>query len=348
MRIALVSTPFVATPPRGYGGTELVVHHLVRGLSALGHEVVLFATGDSEGPDVRFVYQSPVWPPDPAADAIHSRAVARAIARERFDVVHAHTPGFLDLGRDLDVPTVYTIHHARDERLLRLYCSRPDVRWVAISRRQAELVPELSCAVVHHGIDVTARRGGGGGDYVLFLGRLSLCKGPDLAIQAAIAADMDIVVAGTVHDEPDTPPEWARHIRALLREPRVHAIGGVTGRKKDRLLRRARALVAPIRWEEPFGLALIEAMLHGTPVVATRLGAAPEIVDEGVTGVLVEEERELAPALRFAMGLDREACRRRARARFGAERMVRDYLRVYRDVSAAPSRAEAEYLSGAT
>ncbi len=335
MRIAIVSTPFAAVPPRGYGGTELVVHHLARGLSRAGHDVVLFATGDSEGDDVRWIYASPQWPPNEDADIDHSRAAARAIASERFDVVHAHTPAFLvAAGRHVAVPIVYTIHHARDDRLVALYMTRPDVQYVAISRRQAELVPELSCAVVHHGIDVTAASRGGAGDYVLFLGRLSPCKGPDLAVRAAAGARMPLVVAGAFHDEPDTPRGWRERMTALLEQSHVRAIGPVAGDHKDRLIGRARALIAPIRWEEPFGLTLIEAMLRGTPVVATGRGAAPEIVDDGVTGVLVDDEKALPDALRRAIRLDREACRRRAQLRFGAGRMVDAYTRVYREVKA--------------
>ncbi len=335
MRIAIVSTPFAAVPPRGYGGTELVVHHLARGLSRAGHDVVLFATGDSEGDDVRWIYAAPEWPPNEDADLRHSSAAARAIAAERFDVVHAHTPAFLvAAGRRLGVPIVYTIHHARDDRLVRLYAARPDVQYVAISRRQAELIPEVSCAVVHHGIDVTAAGRGGTGDYVLFLGRLSPCKGPDLAVRAADAARMHLVVAGRFHDEPDTPRGWRERMTPLLQQSHVRAIGAVAGDYKDRLLERARALLAPIRWEEPFGLTLIEAMLHGTPVVTTARGAAPEVVDDGVTGVLVEHEEELPEALRRAIRIDREGCRRRARARFGAGPMVEAYTRIYRAVEA--------------
>jgi glycosyltransferase involved in cell wall biosynthesis len=337
MRIALVSTPFVAVPPRGYGGTELVVHELARGLVRAGHDVTLFATGDSEGPDLRWAFERPVWPPDPESELAHCRAAARTIARERFDLVHAHAAPLLASARELGAPVVYTIHHARDERALWLYREHPEVRYVAISRRQAELVPELDCDVVHHGLapeDHPLGRGDGG--YALFLGRLSWCKGPDVAAEAARAAGVDLVVAGKLHEEPDSPPGWQERIRALLAEPGVHEVGPVHGWRKKELVGRARALLAPVRWEEPFGLAAIEAMLCGTPVVAFPNGALLEIVEDGVTGFLVDDAQEMADALASAATLDREACRRRARQRFGAPRMIRDYLRVYHAALAGP------------
>lgn len=334
MRIALVSTPFAAVPPSGYGGTELVVHHLARGLAQAGHEVVLFATGDSQGDDVRWEYERPVWPPDPVAEAIHCAAAVRTIRREHFDLIHAHSPALLAIGQDLGAPVVYTLHHSRDEQLLQIYRARPDVRYVAISHRQAALVPELACDVVHHGLDVEVPIGRGDGDFVLFLGRLSPCKGPDAAVTGASAAGVDLVIAGSLHEEPGTPPSWKDRVKALLANPRVRAVGPVAGRVKENILGRARALLSPFRWEEPFGLVQIEAMLRGTPVVATRRQYAPEVVDEGVTGVLVDGEEELAEAIRIAVCLDRRACRARARERFSTARMVCDYLRVYRDTLA--------------
>ncbi|HET9595290.1 MAG TPA: glycosyltransferase family 4 protein [Anaeromyxobacteraceae bacterium] len=342
MRIALVSTPFAAVPPRGYGGTELVVAQLERGLAAAGHQVTLFATGDSGGADVRWVYERPVWPIDARAELVHCRAAAHAIARGRFDVVHAHAPQLLRWERLLGAPLVHTLHHARDERLLTLYRDHPGVRYVAISRRQAQLVPELSCSVIHHGLDPGSFPAGAGeGGFALFLGRLSHSKGLDLAVRAAAEAGLELVVAGAVHGEPDDPPTWREQVAEMLSRPGVRAVGPVAGRVKRELLGGARALLMPIRWEEPFGLVMIEAMLSGTPVVATRRGAAPEVVEDGSTGFLVEGEDELGPALRRTAAIDRAACRRRARERFGAARMVDDHLRLYRAVAAARALAAA-------
>jgi glycosyltransferase involved in cell wall biosynthesis len=329
VRIALVAPPFVAVPPRGYGGTELVIHELSRGLSRAGHDVTLFATGDSAGDDVRFVFREPVWPPDPYAELLHCRAAAREIAREGYDVVHAHCPALLAFADELEAPVVYTLHHARDERLVRLYTRRPRARYVAISARQAQLVPELACDVVHHGLD-PARfpRGAGARGHAAFLGRLSWCKGPELAIEAARRAGVELRLAGELHDD-ESPPGWRGELERALALPHVRRLGGVDGQRKLALLADARALLMPLRWEEPFGLVLVEAMLCGTPVIAFARGAVPEIVEEGVTGFLVDGVDEMAAVLASLDGFDRDACRRRAQERFAASRMLAGYTRIY-------------------
>ena len=325
----MVSTPFVAVPPRGYGGTELVVFELVRGLEACGHEVTLFATGDSSARDLRYVYRDPVWPPEPDAEVYHCAAAARSIARGRFDVVHAHAASMLTLPGDLGAPLVYTVHHDHQERLTNLYLRRPATHFVAISRRQAELERPLACRVVHHGLDPARYPAGdGAGGYALFLGRLSPGKGPDAAIAAARAAGLPIHVAGEIH-RADGGAGWAERLATALAGPGVFHVGQVGGERKAKLLGGARALLMPLRWEEPFGLVMIEAMLSGTPVIAFPRGAAPELVEHGVTGFIAGDVEEMAAILAQLARFDRAACRRRAQARFGAARMVRDYLSVY-------------------
>ena len=329
MRIALVSTPFVAVPPRGYGGTELVAHELVRGLTAAGHHVTLFATGDSRARDLRFVYPAPVWPPDPQAELVHCRYAARAIARARFDVVHAHTPSMVSFAHGLEAPCVYTLHHVHDDRLTEAYLREKGVSYVAISARQADFEPQLACQVIHHGLD--PRRyplGRGDGDYAAFLGRFAPCKAPELAIAAARAAGISIRLAGELQPV-DATPDWMAVMASALAQPGVLHLGEIGGARKARFLGRARALLMPLRWEEPFGLVMIEAMLCGTPVIAFARGAAPEIVDEGTTGFLVDDQVEMAAVLAQLDRFDRAGCRMRAVARFSSARMVRDYERVY-------------------
>ncbi len=329
MKIALVSPPFVAVPPRGYGGTELVVHELVRGLTAAGHHVTLFATGDSRAPDLRFVYPAPVWPPDPQAEVVHCRHAARVIARERFDVVHAHTPSMVSFAEGIGAPCVYTLHHAHYDQLTEVYLRRRDVLYVAISARQAQLEPQLDCQIVHHGLDPRSYPlGRGDGDYAAFLGRLAPCKAPELAIAAARAVGISIRVAGEIHPV-DAMPDWMAVMASALAQPGVLHLGETGGARKARFLGGARALLMPLRWEEPFGLVMIEAMLCGTPVIAYSRGAAPEVVDEGTTGFLVEDDHEMAAVLARLDRFDRAGCRRRAAARFSSRRMVRDYERVY-------------------
>lgn len=343
MRVAIVSTPFVAVPPASYGGTELVVHELARALERLGHEVATFATGDSRAPGLRALFPAPVWPPEPYAELLHARFAAREIAAGGFDVAHLHAPAALAFADELGAPAVYTIHHARDARLTRFYALAPRAIRVAISRRQAALADPPADAVVHHGLspDLYPDAARGDGGYAFFLGRLAWCKGPDLAIAAARRAGVRIVVAGRPHEE-DGPPGWGRALARALAAPHVVWRGAAGLEDKRRLLAGARALLAPLRWEEPFGLAMLEANLAGCPVVAFRRGAAPEIVEDGVTGILVDDVREMAAAIRAAAGMDRAACQARARERFSAARMAAEYLRVYRAAARhAPREAGA-------
>jgi glycosyltransferase involved in cell wall biosynthesis len=337
MRIALVSTPFVALPPRAYGGTELVVDVLARALEALGHDVVVFATGDSRAPGLRARFPSAVWPPDPHAELLHARFAAGEIAAGGFDVVHSHIASLLAF--DLGAPVVHTLHHEHDVALGRFYAELPGVMHVAVSARQAELADPAPHAVVHHGLDPELYPiAGSGGDRAYFLGRLSWVKGPELAIEAARRAGVVIEVAGSRH--PDASPDgWDEQLLApALRARHVRWTGAADVQAKRRAFATARALLVPIRWEEPFGLVMIEAALAGCPVIAFPRGAAPEIVEDGVTGFLVETVGEMAAALRVAGRLDRRTIQAHARRRFSARRMAEDYLRVYREAMRAALR----------
>jgi glycosyltransferase involved in cell wall biosynthesis len=333
VRIAIVSTPFIAVPPPRYGGTELVVHTLARTLAGWGHEVAVFATGDSDAPGLRALVREAVWPPEPYVEVAHGRFAAAEIARGRFDVAHLHAPAALAFADALGVPAVYTLHHPRDPTLARYYRLVPHVPRVAISRRQADLEHPRPEHVVHHGLDpglypdADPDRTGG---YAAFLGRLSWVKGPELAIEAARRAGLDIVVAGAIHDD-GGPPGWKEQVlEPALAERHVRWLREADVAAKRRLFAGARALLVPIRWEEPFGLVMIEAMLAGCPVVAFPCGAAPEIVEEGLTGHLVDGVVGMAAALRTLRRFDRARCQARARERFSGARMAREYLDVYR------------------
>jgi glycosyltransferase involved in cell wall biosynthesis len=344
VRIAMISTPNVPVPPATYGGTELIVYELLRGLESDGHDVTLFATGDSRARRLRFLFDRAVWPPDLEVERRHNLAAARVIARGHFDVVHAHTAAILSTGIALGAPLVYTVHHDHVQRLTELYRARPDVHYVAISQRQAALEPLLTWHVVHHGLDPSRfPLGSGEGDYAVFLGRFSPCKGPDLAVAAARAAGVPIHLAGEIHSSEDVDPAWSAEVSRLLSLPGIVHVGKVGGARKARLLGEGRALLMPLRWEEPFGLVMIEAMLCGTPVIAFRRGAAPEIVEDGLTGFLVDDDvDEMASVLAHMDGFDRARCRRRAQERFSAARMVREYQRIYEEAAAGAVRASGE------
>lgn len=340
MRVALLSTCAVAVPPRGYGGTELVVAELARALDALGHEVTVFATGDSRpAGELRYRFERPVWPPNELAELRHAafafgHVTAEAAAGRPYEIVHVHQAPSIAFAGLVDAPFVLTLHHHRDESLLDHYLDYRDlagVTFVAISARQAALVPELEVPhVVHHGIDPSHHAlGRGDGGYCAFLGRYASEKGPHLAVEAALAAEVPIRLGGRPH-WPDR--DYAeRHVfpRLAAAGERARDLGELGPAAKLELLQGARALLFPIAWEEPFGLVMIEAMLVGTPVIALRAGSVPEIVEEGITGFVVSDVAAMAARLRALAGFDRARCRARALERWTATRMARDYLSVY-------------------
>lgn len=331
LRIAIISTCSLATPPRAYGGTELVVAELARGLRSIGHRPIVFATGDSTCTGARSaLFEHGVWPQDQLAELRHAAAAWEQISTlHDVDVVHVHHAVALPFTKFVPVPTVATVHHDREQSLADHYAAYLDVAFVAISRRQAELSWEVPFrAVVHHGLEVERYPLGAGGPRCAFLGRLAHQKAPHLAIDAARRARLPIVLAGQPHAMDGE--YFAREVK-----PRIGAdaiwVGEVDHERKVELLSNSCCLVFPIQWEEPFGLVMIEAMLVGTPVVAFACGAAPEVVEEGVTGFLASTLDELCMRIRDVQNLDRRACRARARARWGAHRMAREYATVYRD-----------------
>ncbi len=349
MRIALVSTPFVPVPPRDYGGTELVMYQLAEGLLARGHDVTLFATGDSHT-RARLVsfFDAARWPPDPLTEWTHLSRALEHIRGAGYDIVHCQQPGALAMSRFLpDPPMVYTLHHARDEVLSAYYRQYPRIWYVAISERQRELEVELPhVTVIHHGLDPAAYTGPThAGDYLCFIGRLSRVKGPHTAIDIAARVGMQIRVAGAIHDDDDDPGYVDRELRPRLERSHVRYLGPIGLRQKAELLRNAWALLAPIEWEEPFGLVLIEAMLAGCPVVAYPRGSAAELIEPGVTGFLARDAEEMADIVRDRLhGFDRERCRALAAARFGRDRMVEAYEAYYRRAIDAASRSGASHV----
>jgi glycosyltransferase involved in cell wall biosynthesis len=339
MKIAMISTPFVRVPPRDYGGTELVVYELVEGLVRRGHEVTLFATGDSKtSAELRSLFPSAKWPPDTLSDLDHvSWAVREMLARGGFEVIHAHSAVALALRRIMrDPPLVYTIHHAREEQLSEFYRNCHDAVFVAISHDQARReLPLPRLTVIHHGLDPSKYAWTDqASDFVCFVSRLAPVKGPHTAIDVSARAGVPIRIAGDVH-----PPDRQfaeRELTQRLSQPHVKFLGAIGMDVKVPLLRDARALLAPIEWNEPFGLILIEAMLSGCPVVAFPKGSVPELVDVGVTGFIARDTNEMTDIIRPGGPLDqfdRQRCRLRAIERFSRERMVEEHERLYFRVS---------------
>jgi glycosyltransferase involved in cell wall biosynthesis len=354
MRIAIISTPFLPVPPRSYGGTELIVYELVEGLRERGHDVTLFATADSSvEANVRSLYRTAQWPPECLPDLNHVSWSLQEIVRSMpFDVVHAHSAVALACARFLPrLPLIYTLHHEREKQLSAFYRFFPSVQYIAISedqRRREIALPHVH--VIHHGLDPSRYEWvPRPSDYVCFLGRLALVKGPHTAIDVAARAGLPIQVAGEVH-APDR--HWAeREMNPRLSLPHVRYLGSIGPSLKVPLLRDARALVAPIEWNEPFGLVFIEAMLSGCPVVAFRRGSVPEVVENGVTGFVVDSADQMVQVLRpggVLDGFNRQRCRERASLRFGRDRLAIEHARLYERVAARHRRRAArQELSGA-
>jgi glycosyltransferase involved in cell wall biosynthesis len=339
LRIAIVSTCALPTPPTGYGGTELVVADLARALAALGHDPVVFATGDSSCVGARqALFSRAIWPPDPMSELRHVAAAWQHIARGNFDVVHLNDAGgALPFTSFVGGPTVATVHHDRVEALAQHYAAYPDVSFVAISNRQADLMWEVPFAtVIRHGLDPERYpQGNGGGGHCAFVGRLSAVKAPHLAIEAAREAQAPLFIGGGVH--PFDREYFARDVAPRLGGG-ARWVGELDQRRKVELLQGARCLLFPIQWEEPFGLAIIEAMLVGTPVIAFGAGSVPEIVEEGVTGFVVNDVQEMRKRIADVARIDRARCRARALERWSSLRMARQYADLYHVVT---SRAGA-------
>jgi glycosyltransferase involved in cell wall biosynthesis len=340
MKIAQVSPLMEAVPPKLYGGTERIVAYLSDELAGLGHEVTLFASGDS----VTRAQLEPAWPCALRLDKTIRDYLAphivllEVLARraDEFDVVHLHVDylGYPILRRT-EVPFLATLHGRLDLRELGpIYDTFGDVPVVSISEAQREPLPQAGyIATIQHGIpERSLLPGFGAGGYLAFLGRISPEKAPDAAIRIAARAGMPLKIAAKV-DRVDQE-YFAEQIQPLLQASHVEFIGEISDDEKGEFLGNAAALLFPIAWREPFGLAMIEAMACGTPVIAFRKGSVPEVIDDGVTGFIVDSEEEAAAVTRDLRGLDRARVRRVFEERFTSRRMAEDYLNVYRRVIA--------------
>ena len=337
MRIAQVAPLVESVPPRLYGGTERVVSYLTEELVRQGHEVTLFASGDS-ATAARLVPGCPaaLWrDPQCREPLAHHVRLVELVAREahRFDVVHFHLD-YVHLpavGR-LPCPAVTTLHgrlHPPDHRPL--FDAFPEAGLVSISDDQRRPVPEANwLGTVYHGLprDLHTFREAPGA-YLAFLGRVSPEKGLDRAVEIARRAGLPLRVAAKIY--PEEVPYFEEVIEPLFRaSPWVEFVGEVGGAAKDALLGHARALLFPIDWAEPFGLVMIESLACGTPVVAFRRGSVPEVMADPATGFVVGDVAGGVAAVGRVGTLSRRACRRAFEARFDAARMARDYLAVYR------------------
>ncbi len=342
MRIAQVAPPWFTVPPAGYGGIERVVALLADGLLARGHDVTLFASG---GSDTKARLVSPLdHPPDPALlgnvwiDAQH--ALAAYLHDDDFDVVHDHSgligPAFGAL-RGGPAPVVHTLHGPWTEPARRYYALLHElVHLVAISHAQRADNPSVRYAgTVHNGVELdiyplVAQKD----DFLVYVGRANPDKGPGIAIEVARRAGLPLAMIVKKH-EPFERAYWDEMIAPLLHDE-IEVLEHVSHEVKADLLGRARAMIFPIQWPEPFGIVIVEAMACGTPVVSCPVGAAVELVEEGVTGFLRESIDDLTEAVGRAAECSPVRCRERVARDFSSETMITSYEQVYEQVVGRP------------
>ena len=344
MRIAIVSPLFESVPPRLYGGTERVVSYLTEELVRQGHQVTLFASGDSRtNASLRPVTRRGLRLDPDCQDtlAYHVIMLDQVIeSASEFDVIHFNIDYWhFPLSKWLGLSSVTTLHGRLDlPDLVPLYARFQDMPLVSISDAQRKPLPSLNwIATVHHGLPpglFTFRERPGA--YLAFLGRISPEKRPDRAIEIARRAGIPLKVAAKV-DRVDRP-YFEQCIRPLLAGPGVEFIGEIADPDKDRFLGEALALLFPIDWPEPFGLAVVEAMACGTPVVAYRSGSVPEVMVDGVTGYIVDNEDDAVDAVGRLDRIARADCRRVFEQRYTVERMARSYLDVYQRIAHSQNR----------
>ncbi|WP_353509596.1 glycosyltransferase family 4 protein [Intrasporangium sp.] len=345
LRIAVIATPYTEIPPEGYGGTELFLSNLADGLVERGHDVTVYGVGNSTTKG-RFVMLRDEAQYDRMGqlmpEIVHVATLEPALARESFDVIHDNTVAGLLVARSRRAPTIATMHSPMDDEMGIVAEAVSDaVDLVAISEDQrASGLPKRWAATIHHAVRVSDfpfqedKE-----DWALFLGRMSPDKGAPEAIEAARAAGVRLRIAAKCV-EPDEQSYFAEHVEPLL-GPDVEWLGEVGGQDKLELLGRARCLLFPIQWDEPFGLVMIESLACGTPVVAMARGSVPEVLEQGRTGLFAEDESELPGLLRQVGDLSPADCRAAAEERFDIPRMVDEYVRVYREAierrAAAPA-----------
>ncbi|MFO0753631.1 MAG: glycosyltransferase family 4 protein [Thermodesulfovibrionales bacterium] len=340
MRIAQVSPLYESVPPSGYGGTERVVSYLTEELVRLGHKVTLFASGDSTT-RAKLVSICPeslrlsTHCTDPLS--YHLLMIEQVFqCAEDFDIIHFHTDYLhFSLSRRVPIPALTTLHGRLDlPELAHLYREFSDIPLISISDAQREPLAWANWrTTVHHGLPPSLYRlNERPGDYLVFVGRVSPEKKVIDAIEIAKRAGIPLRIAAKV-DKTDEA-YFREAIQPLLQHPLIEFVGEVGEKEKQELLGKAYAFLFPIDWPEPFGLAMIEAMACGTPVIARRRGSIPEIVEEGVTGFTFDDPDQAVRAVEAAGSLSRLKIRNEFKKRFSVRRMALDYLSAYESLLA--------------
>jgi glycosyltransferase involved in cell wall biosynthesis len=348
MKIAQIAPLMESVPPRFYGGTERIASYLTEELVAQGHDVTLFASGDS-------ITAAKLVPCTPQALRLNP-AVRDPIPyymlmldkvrrhADEFDILHFHMDQFhFPIFRDIAHRTVTTLHGRQDlPDMFPLYAGFPEMQLVSISNNQRTPLRNASfAATIYHGLprDLLTPTLNPRGGYLAFIGRISPEKRVDRAIRIARAVGIPLKIAAKV-DRVDVE-YFKAEIEPMLDAEDVDYTGEIDERRKSKFLGEARAVLFPIDWPEPFGLVMIEAMACGTPVLAFNRGSVPEVIDEGLTGYIVDNEEEAIRKIGALLALDRGRVRRRFEERFTASRMAADYVKTYKSLLSMPSERRA-------
>lgn len=335
MRIAQVAPLFVAVPPKQYGGTERCIANLTESLVQMGHDVTLYASGDSHT-SARLIAPVPRalgFSPKIDVRAYHMAMLAEIYDQaDRFDIIHTHMDFYpLPFAANSAIPSVSTMHGRLDKpEFGRIYRKFRDLSYVSISRSQAAHLPDLNwVGTVYHGLNLAEFPFyPNPGNYLAFVGRISQEKRPDRAIEIAKRAGIPLKIAAKI--DPQDRDYYESEIAPLMRHPLIEFLGEINEQEKHELLGKALALVLPIDWPEPFGIVFIESLAVGTPVLTCPYGSVPEILVDGETGYVRRTVGELAQAVGWVRDrISRKACRRHVEEHFSRERMARDYTAIY-------------------
>jgi glycosyltransferase involved in cell wall biosynthesis len=350
MRIALIAPPFIPVPPPAYGGTELYIAHLAEALVARGHDVTVFANGESTVRcRIRAIYGQKQWPLPPGDSGTlknvdHSVWAMHEGGTDPYDLVHVNDALAVPLSRFLSKPVVHTLHHPHENALSELYARYPAVQYVAISDAQRSLESMPLLTTIRHGIrlqdyQMIERKQ----PYLAFLGRMAPVKGPHLAIAAARRAGIPLKLAGEI--QPVFQSYWDSMVAPHIDGRNVEFVGEASHDVKNELLGNASALLFPIQWHEPFGLVMIEAMACGTPVLALPGGAVREVVADGVSGWVCASVADMAQRA-CDLQISGLSCRSYVEEHFSVEHMAASYEALYQACAGPmPQSAAAELWS---
>ncbi|MGC2697349.1 MAG: glycosyltransferase family 4 protein [Candidatus Angelobacter sp.] len=335
MKIALVAPPFIAVPPKKYGGTELFIAELARGLQLQGVDVTVYTIGEStiDAP-VRWRYQKGEWPVKGEIEAslkgLSHAAWAIKEAAAEADIIHMNSAPGLSFSQFVEKAVVYTVHHTYEPSFANYYDDLPEITYVTISDFQREKLRMPRMRTIHHGINASVypvretKQ-----EYLSFLGRIAPPKGTHLAIEVAKKSGIPLKIAGEI--QPIYQDYWETMVKPHVDGKFIEYLGEMGMQEKLELLGNSRAMIFPVQWDEPFGLVMIEAMACGTPVLATPGGAVPEVVKDGLSGHVRASVDELAQCAKN-LSLNPAEIRGYMEEFFSVERMTRDYINLYTEI----------------